>query len=69
MGAGGHRGAGGMTELLTLNEVADRLRVSTRTVRRLVASGQIRVVKIARRTLVKASEVDAYVAAASRRAA
>ena len=58
-----------MTELLTITEVAERLRVSTRTVRRLVASGQIRVIKIGRRTVVKSSEVDAFVAAASRRAA
>lgn len=58
-----------MTALLTMPEVAERLRVSERTVRRLVASGQIRVVKIGRRSLVAESEVEAFLAAAFRRAA
>ena len=58
-----------MVELLTRDEAAARLRVSLRTLERLMASGQIRVVKIGRRTLIKGTEVDAYVAAASRRAA
>jgi excisionase family DNA binding protein len=58
-----------MTELLTLNEVADRLRVSTRTVQRLMRSGQLRFVKIGARTLVTDKEVEAYLAARVRRAA
>lgn len=58
-----------MTELLTLQEVADRLRVSTRTVQRLMASGQLRFVKIGSRTLFTAKEVEAYLAARVRRAA
>ena len=56
-----------MTKLFTLSEVADLLRVSPRTVRRLVAAGQIRVVKVGRRSLVTERELDAYVAAAYRR--
>jgi excisionase family DNA binding protein len=58
-----------MTRLLTLPEAADRLRVSARTVRRLVASGQLRVIKIGRRSVVPESEVEAFLAAAFRRAA
>lgn len=58
-----------MTELLTLQEVAERLRVSVSTVRRLVASGQIRVVKVGRKPLVTSRELEAYLAAAVRRAA
>jgi excisionase family DNA binding protein len=58
-----------MTELLTLNEVAGRLRVSTRTVQRLMRSGQLRFVKIGARTLVTDKEVEAYLAARVRRAA
>ena len=56
-----------MTELLTLREVADRLRVSVRTVQRLVASGQIRPIHIGRRTLITEREVETYLAAAYRR--
>ena len=55
--------------LLTIPEVAERLRVSTRTVLRLIASGQLRVLKIGRRTLIMEREVDAFLAAAARRAA
>lgn len=58
-----------MTDLLTLDEVASWLRVSVRTVQRLIASGQIRPIHIGRRTLVTSKEVEAYVSAAYRRAA
>lgn len=58
-----------MTRLLTLKEVAAVLRVSVSTVRRLVASGQIRVVKVGRKPLVTEKEIETYVAAAYRRAA
>ncbi len=58
-----------MTTLLTLAEVATRLRVSRRTVQRLVASGQLRVVKVASKSLVTDAEVEAFVAAAFRRVA
>jgi excisionase family DNA binding protein len=49
--------------LLSIEEVARRLRVSRRTVERLIASGQVRTVAIGRRRLIEAKEVDAYVAA------
>lgn len=55
--------------VLTVDEVAHRLQVSTRTVRRLIASGQLRVVKIRRRTFILPREVDAFLAAAARHAA
>lgn len=58
-----------MTKLLTLSEAAGALRVSVRTVQRLIASGQIRPVHIGRRTLVTEQEVEAYLSAAFRRAA
>lgn len=58
-----------MTDLLTLDESAQRLRVSTRTVQRLIASGQIRPIHIGRRTLITVKEIEAYVAAAYRKAA
>ena len=58
-----------MTDLLTLQDVADRLHVSHRTVRRLVTSGQLRIVKVGRRPLVTEREYEAFIAAASRQAA
>jgi excisionase family DNA binding protein len=52
-----------MTELLTLDEVAAILRISRRSVHRLIAAGRIRVVHPSPgRTLVTQREVDAYVA-------
>ena len=58
-----------MTELLTLDEVAARLRVSRRTVERLVRAGRIRALRISeRRIAVEAREVDAFVAAARKAA-
>lgn len=53
--------------LLTLPEAAALLRVSRRTVERLIALGRIRPVRIGRRVLVSGRELDAHVAAASRR--
>lgn len=55
-----------MTELLTLDEVAERLRVSRRTVERELAAGHLRPVRIGRRRLVTVKELEAYVAAAFR---
>jgi len=52
-----------VTELLTLSEVASRLRVSLRTVQRLVSSGQLRVVKVGRLPRVTSTELEAYLAA------
>lgn len=55
-----------MTSLFTLDEVAGRLRVSTRTVRREIAAGRIRTIHVGRRPLVEERELDAYVAAQRR---
>lgn len=50
-----------MSELLTLDEVAGRLRVSRRTVERLVAKGWLRVVHPSPgRTCIEEREVEAY---------
>jgi excisionase family DNA binding protein len=58
-----------VTELLTLDEVAERLRVSRKTVNREIARGHLRVLYIGRLPRVKASELDAYVAHRTGRAA
>lgn len=55
--------------LYTLQEAAELLRVSRRTVERLVAAGRIRVVRPSPgRVLVEQREVDAYLAAIRRAA-
>ncbi len=52
-----------MAELLTLAEVAARLRVSRRTVERLIERGRIRAVRPSPgRICVTARELDAYLA-------
>jgi excisionase family DNA binding protein len=50
-----------MTALLTLDEVADRLKVSRRTVSRIVKAGQIRPIQVGRHPRVTERELDAYV--------
>lgn len=57
-----------MTLLLTytLDQVAEILHVSRRTVERLVASGQLRVKHVGRRPIVTDRELEAYIAAADR---
>lgn len=52
-----------MTELLTLDEVAARLHVSTKTVRREIAAGRLRPVYVGRKPLVTEREFEAYIAA------
>lgn len=48
--------------LLTVREVADRLRVSKMTVYRLVESGDLRAVKVARSIRVPERVLDQYLA-------
>ena len=55
--------------LFTLEEAAEQMRVSVRTIQRLMASGQVRPIHIGRRTLIAQREIDAYLAAAYRRSA
>jgi excisionase family DNA binding protein len=55
--------------LMTFDEVAERLRISPKTVRRMVQRGELRSVLISkRRSLVKESHVEHYIAAQTRRA-
>lgn len=55
--------------LLTLDEAAAVLRVSVRTVQRLVASGQLRPIYVGRLPRFTEKELEAYCAAGWRRAA
>jgi excisionase family DNA binding protein len=50
-----------MSELLTLPEVWAQLRVSRATVTRLIAKGQLPVVKVGRRTFITRQALDAFV--------
>jgi excisionase family DNA binding protein len=56
-----------MAELLTLTEVAEKLRVSRRTVERLIAAGRIRPTRVGRRVLVTDRELEAYIGSLRRR--
>jgi excisionase family DNA binding protein len=49
--------------LLTVEEVADLLQVSSTTIRRLVRHGDIRVVRIRRSVRVRPSELERFVVA------
>ena len=51
-----------IADFLTLEEVAEQLRVSPRTVKRMFKAGTIRPVRVGRRRLVTARELAAYVA-------
>ena len=52
--------------LLLLTEVAEALRVSHKTVRRLLDEGKLKSLKVRGRILVRASELMIYVNAAAR---
>jgi excisionase family DNA binding protein len=55
-----------VTELLTVPEVAVRLRCSTRTVRREIKAGRLRAIYVGDRPLVPDREVEAYISASWR---
>lgn len=55
-----------LVSLLTLPEVCEALRLSRRTVYRLIAAGRLRPTRIGGRVLVKESEVRAFIAACDR---
>ena len=57
-----------MTELLTIPEVVTRLRVSRRTVYKLISEGRLRTVHIGARVFVTEREVEAFLAAIGRAA-
>lgn len=50
--------------LLTLAQVAEQLAVSLRTVERLVARGELAVVRVGRQVRVRPQDMDAYLDAA-----
>lgn len=56
-----------MSELLTVAEVAERLRLGKRTVERFVATGEIPSVKVGRRRLVYLESVERFLRDAERR--
>ncbi len=49
------------TKLLTLDQVADSLAVSTRTVRRLIDNKDLRCVSVGRQKRVVPKDLDAFV--------
>lgn len=54
------------TQLLTIREAADRLRVSRRTVESLLAAGEIGTVRIGRSVRIAEHHLDAFVEAHDR---
>lgn len=50
-----------MTEVLTQSEVADRLRVSVKTVQRLTSRGELRAIYPGRFPRYTTREIEAYV--------
>ena len=48
-------------QLLTLQQVADRLQVSMSTVRRLAAKGKLKTVRIGRNLRVRPEDLAAYI--------
>jgi excisionase family DNA binding protein len=51
------------TELMTLPEAAERLRVSVRSVEREIAAGRLALVRVRSRRLIQAAELTRYIAA------
>ena len=56
-----------MSELLTVREVADRLRIGIRTVEKAIATGELPSIKIGRRRLVTEDGLEQFVRLAARR--
>ena len=48
-------------QLLTLQQVADRLQVSMSTVRRLVSAGKLKTVRIGRNLRARPEDLAAYI--------
>ena len=49
------------SDLLTVSEAAQRLRVSERTIRRMIASGELNAPKVRRRRFVSSTAVQGLV--------
>lgn len=56
-----------MSELLTIEEAATRLRLGKRTVERWLSTGEIRSVRLGRRRLIAQEEVERLLKLAERR--
>jgi excisionase family DNA binding protein len=56
-----------VADLWTVDETAEKLRVGKRTVERLIATGELRSMKVGRRRLVQQDEVERYLRLAERR--
>ena len=52
--------------LLSVGDVADRLNVSTKTIRRLIARGQLRGTRIGRMIRIQEAEVEYFIASGTR---
>lgn len=52
-------------QLLTVNEVAEILRVSNMTVYRLIKSGGLAAIRVGKNYRVRSADLDAYLAAGS----
>jgi excisionase family DNA binding protein len=48
------------SEFMTAKDVAERLRVSERTVRRLIATGSLRVCRIGRGVRIRRADLEAF---------
>jgi excisionase family DNA binding protein len=54
---------GELGRLLSLDQAADRLSITTRYLQMLVARGDLPTIRIGRRRLVRAADLDAFVKA------
>ena len=49
--------------LLSIDETADAMRISSKTVRRMIDAGRLSYVRIGRRMLLRTMDIDAYIRA------
>ena len=54
-------------QLMTVAEVASQLQVSIRTVRRLIAAKELRLVRIGRAIRIRPAELNSYLTGAAQR--
>jgi excisionase family DNA binding protein len=51
-----------VTELLTIEQVGERIHTSPRTVQRYIAEGRLRVVRFGKKPLITDRELEAFIA-------